>query len=73
MYNVKEMVINGQKAHFQFYRDSELWYKTETGFDFPVPVDDIGNATFNAEEKALLLMRYIRKHIARIEEGKKIN
>lgn len=28
---------------------------------FPVPLDDIGDATFNATEKALLFMRYIRK------------
>lgn len=48
-------------CRFQYYRDSQLWYKTENGFLFPVPIEDIGNATFNAEEKGLLMMRYIRK------------
>lgn len=28
---------------------------------FPVPLEDVGDATFNASEKALLFMRYIRK------------
>ncbi len=28
---------------------------------FPVPLEDVGDATFNATEKALLFMRYIRK------------
>lgn len=37
-------------------------------FKFPVPISDIGNATFNREEKALLMMRYIRKHIETIEK-----
>ena len=30
----------------------------------PVPLSDVGNATFLAEDKALLFMRYIRKHLA---------
>jgi len=30
---------------------------------FPVPLDDIGDASLNAEMKAITLMRYIRKAI----------
>jgi len=48
---------------FQFYRAGHLYYKTETDVTFPVPVSDCGEATFQAEEKAILLMRYIRKHL----------
>lgn len=48
---------------FQYYRDSQLFYKTETGLVFPVPIDDTGNATFLSEDKAMLFMRYIRKHL----------
>lgn len=47
---------------FQYYKDGNLWYKTDdVGFYFPVPIDDIGNATFRKEEKSLIMMRYIRK------------
>lgn len=50
-------------VRFQYYRDENLWYKTETDLLFPVPISDIGNATFLAEDKAMLFMRYIRKFL----------
>ena len=61
MRSLKEMVNNNQRVTFQYYRDGDLWYTTECGFKFPVPISDIGNATFNASDKAILFMRYIRK------------
>ncbi len=60
---IKEMVENNQKVRFRFYRDGQLWYGTECGFEFPVPIADAGTATFLAEDKAILFMRYIRKHL----------
>jgi hypothetical protein len=60
---IKEMVENNQKVRFRFYRDGQLWYATECNFEFPVPISDAGTATFLAEDKAILFMRYIRKHI----------
>jgi hypothetical protein len=49
----------------------ELWYTTETGFEFPVPIGDCGDGTFLSEDKAILFMRYIRKHIAYLEDAKR--
>jgi len=60
---IKEMVENKQKVRFRFYRDGQLWYATECGFEFPVPISEAGTATFLAEDKAILFMRYIRKHM----------
>lgn len=57
-------IVKGQQAHFVFYRDKALFYETDNGFRFPVPVDNAGSATFNQEEKATLLMRYIRDRSA---------
>jgi hypothetical protein len=68
MKTLKEMVNNGQKVKFTRYLDGNLYYKTECNFEFPVPISDIGNATFLAEDKAMLFMRYIRKHLNLIEE-----
>lgn len=68
MYNIKDMVKNNKKVTFIFYRAKELWYETECGFKFPVPIDDIGDATFLNEDKAILFMRYIRKYIAELEK-----
>jgi len=57
-----------KKVHFKFYKDGDLWYSTEEGFEFPVPISDMGNATFMAEDKAILFMRWIRKHLGMITE-----
>jgi hypothetical protein len=59
---IKDMV-KGKMVHFLYYRDKQLWYKTESNFLFPVPIDDIGNATFLRSDRAILFMRYIRKYI----------
>jgi hypothetical protein len=57
------MVQNNQKVAFRFYRDGQLWYITECGFEFPVPIAEAGTATFFVEDRAILFMRYIRKHM----------
>lgn len=68
-YNIKDMVKD-KKVTFVRYRRGELWYITECGFDFPVPITDTGDADFQAVEKAMLFMRYIRKHINYITDAK---
>lgn len=45
-YNIKDMVSGGKKVRFLAYRQKELWYTTECGFDFPVPIDDTGDGVF---------------------------
>lgn len=70
MNTIKDMVSDQKQVTFLFYKDGELWYTTECSFEFPVPIDDIGNATFLAKDKAMLFMRYIRKHIAFLETAK---
>jgi hypothetical protein len=61
--NIKDMVKDQKKATFLHYKNGELWYTTECGFQFPVPISDVGTATLLSQDKALLLMRYIRKHL----------
>jgi hypothetical protein len=70
MKSIKDLVKD-QYVFFAFYRDGSLWYRIEgeTWF-FPVPVSDIGTATFNATEKAILMMRYIRKHLDALEKAR---
>ena len=69
MSKIKDLVKN-KKVHFSFYRQKELWYVTDDGFEFPVPIEDCGNAAFLAEDKAILFMRYIRKQLESIEQAK---
>lgn len=70
MVTLKERVGAGKQVTFRFFKDSALWYSTEDGFEFPVPIDDTGGATFLAQDKAMLFMRYIRKHMAMLVEAK---
>lgn len=67
---VKDAVVDGKKVTFMYFKEGELWYHTETGFQFPVPVCDVGNATMLPCDKALLFMRYIRKHLEMIVNAK---
>lgn len=67
--SIKDMVKD-KEVTFLFYKEKELWYTTECGFEFPVPIDDTGTGAFNNKDKALLFMRWIRKHLDTIEEGK---
>lgn len=63
MQTLKELV-KGKKVRFRFYRDGELWYATDDGFEFPVPIADTGTGIFEAEAGAIQYMRSIRKHLA---------
>lgn len=68
--NIKDMVKDNKKVKFVFYKQKELWYETECGFQFPVPIEDAGDGVFLVEDKALLFMRYIRQHIKMLETAK---
>ena len=70
MNTLKDMVKGDKKARFAYYRDQALHYETEDGFVFPVPISETGSATYNAEERAMLLMRYIRKHLEVLSRSK---
>jgi hypothetical protein len=64
-------LVKGNKARFSYYRDGNMYYDVVTPDErtlarFPIDMtnrEDIGNATFNCEHKAIELMRYIRKSI----------
>ncbi len=69
--NLKDMVSNQKKVKFVRYQQKELWYTTECGFEFPVPISDTGDGAFMMEDKALLFMRWIKKQIDFINDAKK--
>jgi hypothetical protein len=67
---IKE-IIKDNHVKFREYRKGILYYQIvimndisldDAGlYTFPVPLDDCGDATFKASDKAILFMRYIRK------------
>jgi hypothetical protein len=55
---------------FTSYSEGVLMYRTESGLDFPVPIADTGKAIFMAQDRAMLFMRWIRKHLETREKEK---
>jgi len=66
---VKDHVKAGE-CEFVSARAGNLWYRTALGFEFPVPFSDMGDASFAAREKGILLMRYIRRHADVVEAAR---
>ena len=64
-------IVKDKTVRFKLYRDGELWYETEDGFEFPVPISDTGTGIFYAEAKAIQYMRWIRKHLEERAEWEK--
>jgi ribosomal-protein-alanine N-acetyltransferase len=64
-------IVKGNQVRFLHYRQGFLYYAVAVPgeaaeFMFPVPVGDIGDATLQARDTAILFLRYIRKAM---EEG----
>lgn len=62
---IKDLVKDNNKARFSFLLMNDLLvYEVSWNgrvFEFSIPTSDLGDATLPAEEKAITLMRYIRK------------
>ncbi len=61
--NIKD-VVKDNTIHFLKYRQGHIYYSIkvqEVNYSFPVPLDDIGDATFDRNDKAIRFMRWIRK------------
>lgn len=72
MLSIKD-IVKDRTAYFSRYRQGIMYYKvvlpsedkmspddTDT-YEFPVPLVDVMDATLEREEKAITMMRYIRK------------
>ncbi|MEL6670652.1 MAG: hypothetical protein AAFR61_00545 [Bacteroidota bacterium] len=57
-------LVKDRRVYFSHYRKGHLFYHLpydDQTWQFPVPVADVGDGVFLAEDKALLFMRYIRQ------------
>ncbi len=62
--------IKDRKVYLKYYREGSLYYETELGLIFEVPISDTGNGTFNAEEKAIGFVKWIREQLRINEEAR---
>ena len=71
--DIKDLVRDGKLVRFTRFqrseRGAELWYRHQDGFEFPVPVEDTGDAAFLAEDKAIVFMRWIRPHLKFVRDS----
>lgn len=66
---IKDVVTKENVVSFDFYRQGKFYYnvynpnETPNGpvYQFVVPMDEVGDATFNATDKSVYFMRFIRK------------
>lgn len=57
-------LVKDQRVRFVHYRAGYLQYEIiGKNFKFGVPINDVGDATFKAEDGALLFMRWIRPQL----------
>ena len=60
-------IVKDNTVRFVRYRQGIAYYgvnvPTEGAYVFPVPLDDIGDATLELEDKAIFFMRYIKHAI----------
>ena len=67
--SIKDVVKSPNIVSFDFYRQGKFYYnaynpnETPDGpvYQFTIPIEEIGDATFPATEKAIMFMRFIRK------------
>lgn len=67
MRRVLDMVKDDQEVTFVRLFGDEMWYVTDSGFEFPVPLGDTVGATFMAKDRAIFFVRWIRHHVEMIE------
>jgi len=62
-----KQIVKDHRATFSFYRAGNMFYNVTVDgiiYSFPVSLEDLGGASVFADEKAITLMRYIRKALA---------
>ncbi len=59
-----------KKVYFLHYQDNTLWYRTESGLEYPVPCQDTGSGIFLPEDRSIYHMRWIRKHLDFLEQSR---
>lgn len=63
---LKDIVKDSNTATFSFYRNGNIFYNVVVEgicYQFSVDAEDLGGASVSASEKAITLMRYIRKSL----------
>lgn len=69
MVNIKDCVGKDKNVTFVKFQNNEMWYECDNGFQFPIPLYDLQEATFLAKDKSSLFLRWITRQIKVIKEA----
>lgn len=61
MFNLKDLIKDGKTAKFKQFRLNTLYYETQEGFVFAIPIHELGESTLLAEERCASLMKWIKR------------
>ena len=53
-----------------FFLSGKLWYRTESGFKFPVPIKGSAQSVFLNEDRAKRFYPYIKAHAEKLNKAK---
>jgi len=70
MKNVSKILENNESVSFMFFLSGKLWYRTESGFKFPVPIKGSGQSVFLNEDRANRFYPYIKAHAEKLSKAK---
>lgn len=64
-------VAKDKKVTFLHYQEKNLWYITDGGLTYSIPVEDTGNGIFLPTERSVYHMKWIRKALETIKQAHK--
>ena len=68
--NLEKVLQNNEAVSFMFFLSGKLWYRTENGFKFPVPIKGSGQSIFLNEDRANRFYPYIKAHAEKLGKAK---
>ena len=71
-HSLKELVGPGKLARFLHLRAGVMTYTLDDGFRFEVPVSELGDASVHAEERAMVLMKWIKRSLDKCQPDREV-
>jgi len=70
MTNLDKILNDNESVRFMFFLSGKLWYRTESGFKFPVPIKGSAQSVFLNEDRAKRFYPYIKAHAEKLNKAK---
>ena len=66
---VGKILEDNETVRFMFFLSGKLWYRTESGFKFPVPIKGSNQSIFLNEDRANRFYPYIKAHAEKLNKA----